>query len=123
MADEVVLPIPNLELAQQLFILSSQALKHLHDEARQKLVDGIKTDNIAPYYRSITSATPPVLPVDKDLLATMEKANEDDILKLNDRLEQAEKTEGEMEISDVLRGKANYLTRIGESVSLLLCMK
>lgn len=70
---------------------------------------------MAPYYRSITSASS-VLPLDKALLESLEKANEDELKTLDDRLAEAEKTEGESEISDALKARANYLTKIGDKV-------
>jgi hypothetical protein len=70
---------------------------------------------MAPYYKSITASSS-VLPVDKALLATLEKANEEELKKLDERLAEAEKTEGESEISDALKARANYLTRIGDKV-------
>lgn len=45
MAEEVVLPIPNLELPQQQFVLSQPQFSHLHDEARRKLLEGIEADS------------------------------------------------------------------------------
>ena len=47
MADDIVLPIPNLALPQNLFILSNQSLAHLHDNARKELFDGIKADRLS----------------------------------------------------------------------------
>ena len=44
MSEEVVLPIPNLKLAQNYFVLSSPHLSHLHDGARKELLEGIKAD-------------------------------------------------------------------------------
>jgi len=44
----------------------------------------------------------------------MEKANEEELKKLDERLAEAEKTEGETEIADALRARATYLTRIGD---------
>lgn len=44
MADEVVLPIPNLTIPQNLFVLSNTNLEHLQDNARKLLLDGIKAD-------------------------------------------------------------------------------
>lgn len=73
---------------------------------------------MAPYYRSITSASS-VLPLDKALLESLEKANEDELKTLDDRLAEAEKTEGESEISDALKARANYLTKIGDKVKFL----
>ena len=44
MADDAVLPIPNLTLAQHYFVLSSPSLKHLHESARKSLMEGIEAD-------------------------------------------------------------------------------
>ncbi|TFK37086.1 26S proteasome subunit RPN7-domain-containing protein [Crucibulum laeve] len=136
MADEVVLPIPNLGLPQNLFTLSQPSLAHLHDKAREELIAGIKADEMGPYYRSITAALPTspslskspslppkspspsasssILPLDAELLASMEAANKAQLEKLDVRLEEAEKIEGETEISEALRARADYLTRIGD---------
>ena len=46
----------------------------------------------------------------------MEQQNKDELQKIEDRLAEAEKQEGETEISDALRAKATYLTRIGDKV-------
>jgi hypothetical protein len=50
----------------------------------------------------------------------MEKTNTEALEKLDERLKEAEKTEGESEISDALKAKANYLTRIGDKVRFTL---
>ena len=52
----------------------------------------------------------------------METANEEELKKLNEQLEEAEKIEGESEISDVLKARANYLTRIRDKVFLDNCL-
>ncbi|KAJ2921972.1 hypothetical protein H1R20_g15122, partial [Candolleomyces eurysporus] len=104
MAEEVVLPIPNLTLPQNLYVLSNPALKRLHENARSKLLEGIKAD-------------------DSKLLAELESANEQELKRLDERLADAEKTEGETEISDALKAKANYLTRIGDKDKALAAQK
>jgi len=70
---------------------------------------------MAPYYRSVTAVSS-FLPQDQGLLETMEKSNADELKRLDERLADAEKTEGESEISDALKARANYLTRIGDKV-------
>ncbi|KAF8684737.1 hypothetical protein AX14_004115 [Amanita brunnescens Koide BX004] len=122
MADDIVLPIPNLNLAQQLFALSKPGLATLHNDARKSLLDGINADQMAPYYKMITSA-PSGLVLDQSLLEGMEKANEEELKQLDERLQEAEKTEGESEISDALRAKANYLTRIGDKDRAIAAQK
>jgi len=112
MGDEIILPIPNLVLAQHYFTLSTPSLTRLHDNARKDLLEGIKADQMAPYYKVVTSSN--AIPIDAAVLKELEKANEDELAKLDERLAEAEKTEGESEISDALKARANYLTKIGE---------
>ncbi|KAK2459496.1 hypothetical protein APHAL10511_008480 [Amanita phalloides] len=122
MADDTVVPIPNLNLPQQLFVLSKPGLSAQHDGARNTLLDGIKADQMASYYKMIISAQSG-LTLDQILLEEMEKANEEESKRLDERLEEAEKTEGESEISDALRAKANYLTRIGDKDRAIAAQK
>ena len=75
---------------------------------------------MAPYYKSLTSMSNPVIPLDASLLAKMEETNKTELESFDKRLEEAEKTEGETEVSDILRARANYLTRIGDIVRPLL---
>jgi len=69
---------------------------------------------MAPYYKIVTSHS--ALPLDQAILDTMEQQNKDELQKIEDRLAEAEKQEGETEISDALRAKATYLTKIGDKV-------
>ena len=55
MAEEVVLPIPNLELPQYHYALSQSQFSHLHDEARQKLLAGIEKDSMLTFVQPESS--------------------------------------------------------------------
>lgn len=46
MADDIVLPIPNLALPQFHFTLTQSNLTHLHSNARQELIAGIEKDGM-----------------------------------------------------------------------------
>jgi 26S proteasome regulatory subunit N7 len=70
---------------------------------------------MAPFYGLVTSSG--ALAADSALLESMEQANVEELKKLDERLAEAEKTEGESEISDALKARANHLTRIGDKVS------
>jgi 26S proteasome regulatory subunit N7 len=118
MAEENVLPIPNLALPQECFVLQQLSLSHLHDRARAALLQGIKADQMAPYYRLVVAAN--VLPLDQALLDKLEKENSAELERLDKLLKEAEETEGESDIADALRAKASYLTRIGEKVHPVL---
>lgn len=79
---------------------------------------------MAPYFKLLLTQTPPVLPqsVLKDasaLVTKLEANNKTALEAINTKLEEAEKTEGETEISDALRAKAAYLTKIGDKVSII----
>jgi hypothetical protein len=117
MADENVLPIPNLALPQECFVLQQPSLSHLHDNARVALLEGITADQMAPYYRLVVAAN--VLPLDQALLDRLEKENTAELERLDKVLKEAEETEGESDIADALRAKASYLTRIGEKVPIM----
>jgi 26S proteasome regulatory subunit N7 len=75
---------------------------------------------MAPYYRLVTSSpasqSNPLLAHDATLFESMEKTNKEELDKLDERLKEAQKTEGESEISDALKAKANHLTRVGDKV-------
>lgn len=50
MADDIVLPIPNLTLPQHFFTLSTPSLAHLHGNAAKELLAGIEADGEFPFY-------------------------------------------------------------------------
>lgn len=114
MADQVVEPIPNLLLPQHLFTLSSPNLADRHPHAREELLKAIETDQMGPYYESVTSASSSPLKLDTALLEKMKASNAETLASLDAGLTTAEKSEGETEISDALKARANFLTRIGE---------
>ncbi|KAG9310573.1 26S proteasome subunit RPN7-domain-containing protein [Chiua virens] len=113
----------NLTLPQHVFVLLSPSLKHLHNKARNELLDGIKADRLemVPYYRLVTSSG--ALVSDATFLDEMEKANEEELNRLDEWLAEAEKTEGESEISDALKARANHLTRTGDRERAIVAQK
>ncbi|KZS86637.1 PCI-domain-containing protein [Sistotremastrum niveocremeum HHB9708] len=114
MSEEPILPIPNLKIPEWNFHLASPKLEHLHETARAELLKAIEVDEMAPYYKLISSGSSPVLPLDDELLKKMEEANEKKLKEFKEKLVEAEKTEGDTEVSDILRAKAMYLTKIGD---------
>ncbi|THV03185.1 PCI-domain-containing protein [Dendrothele bispora CBS 962.96] len=114
MADDIVLPIPNLSVPQHLFILSNPSLSRLHEESQKECLKAIQDDEMAPYYQAVTSSSKSPLPLDSKLLSTLQESNATTLKTLDDALASAEATEGESEISDALKARANFLTRIGE---------
>ena len=53
----------------------------------------------------------------------MEKENEEDLKKLDERVEDAKKQEGESDIADALRARANHFARIGDKENAVEAQK
>jgi 26S proteasome regulatory subunit N7 len=84
-----------------------------------------RTVEMGPYYRSITSISDPssssssstvALEKDDALLKELEAKNAEELKKLDEKLAEAEKNEGETEISEALKARAFYFTKIGDKV-------
>jgi len=141
MADEIIAPYPNLDVAELSYRLLTPSLSHLHDEAQASLLEAIKADEMGPYYRSlydtpnitINPLASPRIPQsprlaraqlesgplgrrDDALLAQLDEQNQKTLNGFDEKIKEAEKTEGESEIGEAWRAKALYLTRIGEKV-------
>lgn len=71
--------------------------------------------DMAPFYEEVCKDLS--WPVDNTLLETMQKANEEQLKKLDDAIEDAEKNLGEMEVRESFLNKAEYLSKIGSKVS------
>ncbi|KDQ07046.1 hypothetical protein BOTBODRAFT_181020 [Botryobasidium botryosum FD-172 SS1] len=123
MADDIVLPVPNLAIPQHHFIITNAKFADTHASAKQALLAAIEADEMAPYYRLLLAQSPGLLPSSSSALDAMEAANKAELDKLDARLQEAEKTEGETEISDALRARASYLTRIGDKDSAVEAQK
>jgi len=54
------------------------------------------------------------------VLAVMEAANEEGLQKVDERLEEAENTKGESEITNALKAREKDLTMVGDKVHFLL---
>ncbi|KND05068.1 proteasome regulatory particle lid subunit RPN7 [Spizellomyces punctatus DAOM BR117] len=114
--NEVIPKIPNLDLAHYHFILGAGPTE-LQAEAKNKLFEAIKADNMAPYYKLFCEEFG--FPIDNGLLSQMQTANEEELKRLDEKLEDAEKNLGETDISDALIAKAQYLAKIGDKEKAL----
>jgi len=67
---------------------------------------------MAPFYEEVCNDLN--WPVDETLLATMKAHNAEQLKKLDDAIEDAEKNLGEMEVREANLKKSEYLCRIGD---------
>merc|ERR1712001_45587 len=78
----------------------------------KNLLKIIKENKMAPFYRSICKELK--WKEDAKLWAEMNKENEEELKKLEDKIKDAETNLGESELRDALLAKAEYLTKIGD---------
>uniref|UniRef100_A0A3P8V6I9 26S proteasome non-ATPase regulatory subunit 6 n=1 Tax=Cynoglossus semilaevis TaxID=244447 RepID=A0A3P8V6I9_CYNSE len=111
---------PDLRIAQLKFLLTMDG--HRQDtKVKTELMDAIKANNMAPYYEGLCKDLKWQL--DNDLLSKMKKTNEEELKRLDDVLEDAEKNLGESEIRDAMMARAEYLIRIGDKESALTAFR
>lgn len=73
---------------------------------------------MTPYYEALCKELK--WPVDGDLQSKMKKANDEELKRLDEVLEDAETNLGESEIRDSMMAKAEYLIRIGDKVGYVV---
>jgi len=111
---------PDLRIAQLKFLLTMEG--HRQDaKVKTELMDAIKANNMAPYYEGLCKELK--WQQDADLLSKMKKANEDELKRLDDVLEDAENNLGESEIRDAMMARAEYLIRIGDKEAALTAFR
>jgi len=99
---------PNLQLAQWKFLLT---VNKDDENVKKQLLEAIEADNMSSLYEEVCRTFS--FPVDIALLRRMQDANEVELKKLNDAIEDAEKNHGEMEVREANLKKSEYLCRIG----------
>ena len=71
---------------------------------------------MAPYYEYVCNELQ--LPVDQGLLAKMKETNKTEVDKLEEAVKDAEENLGEIEIRDAKIAKAEFLSKIGDKVTI-----
>lgn len=109
--------IPNLSLAQSLFTLRSQpSFSPSYSVAREHLLKEIEANSLAPLYLLL-----------KDDLSdwseltyeTLKKKNDEEEEKMSAKLKEAEKMNGELEVSEALITEFMFLAKILDKVDSL----
>ena len=109
--------IPDLSLAQSLFTLRSQpSFSPSYSAAREHLLKEIEANSLAPLYLLL-----------KDDLSdwneltyeTLKKKNDEEEEKMSAKLKEAEKMNGELEVSEALITEFMFLAKILDKVDSL----
>ncbi|KAJ9066058.1 proteasome regulatory particle subunit [Entomophthora muscae] len=111
--EDQVPKIPNLDLRQHRFLLLNSST----DKESQKaiLFEAIKADDMAPFYKLVCEENG--FPIDSSLFEAMTSKNEAKIKEIELKMEEAKENEGESEVFDLLKSKAEYLAKIGSKDS------
>lgn len=120
-------PLPNLLVAQSVFVLSQSSLSSQHEDALRQFKELIVADDMGPYYAlvqsSLSAPSPALGALSTAQVEVIEKHNKDELDKVEERIKEAKETEGESELSDALRHKAFYYTKIGAKSDAVSALK
>ncbi|KAI9475659.1 MAG: 26S proteasome subunit RPN7-domain-containing protein [Benjaminiella poitrasii] len=115
--DENAVPkIPDLSLAHYRFIIS-QGPAELKEDAKVKLFEGIKENNMALFYKTMVEELQ--APFDQSLYDAMVAKNQEELKSFDDKAVDAEQNQGETEVNEALLAKAEYYTKIGDKENAL----
>ncbi|XP_030768071.1 26S proteasome non-ATPase regulatory subunit 6 [Sitophilus oryzae] len=107
---------PDLELAHFKFLITLPEYRN-DKTVHAKITEAIKKDDMAPWYDLICQEIGWKL--DEKLLKTIKAKNDEQVKKLNEAIEDAEKNLGEMEVREAYLRKAEYYSRIGDKENAL----
>ncbi|KAG0148634.1 hypothetical protein CROQUDRAFT_654717 [Cronartium quercuum f. sp. fusiforme G11] len=113
------LPIPNLLQQERRYVLSQPSRSHLHSQAAKDLIEGIEKDEMGPFLESIlahdSSTIAPIFlsTLPANLIPKLKQKNTETLESIEVKLKDAIENLGETEVSDLLRTKALYLSKIG----------
>jgi 26S proteasome regulatory subunit N7 len=106
--------IPDLSLAQSLFTLRSQPpSSSLYTKARDHLLREIEANSLAPLYLLLKDALPDW---NQSTYDTLKQKNDEEEEKMEAKLSEAQKMNGESEVSEALIAKFMFLSKILDKV-------
>ncbi|CAH8484166.1 unnamed protein product [Dicrocoelium dendriticum] len=110
--------IPDLRLAQWVFRAGLEKTPPaMKAEVREKILTAIRSQDMAPYYGIVCKELG--LPLDSQLLNTMQAVNEAELNSLDEKIKDAEANLGETEVRAAMTAKAHYLSKIGDKDAAL----
>lgn len=121
-AEEGLKKIPNLDLAQALFTLQRKDTSEQEkNDAKTLLEKEITENNMAPYYEEVCRQLS--WSVDQARLSAMKSENENKLKELEEKIKDAEKNLGEIEVRDAYLDKAEFFVSIGDKESSLSSLR
>ncbi|KAL3272929.1 hypothetical protein HHI36_014388 [Cryptolaemus montrouzieri] len=102
---------PDLNLAKYKFLLTIPDFKDV-ENVKVELLKAIQEHDMAPFYELVCKDSN--WKKDTKLLNTLKTKNTEQVKKLDEAIEDAEKNLGEMEVREAYLKKAEYYSRIGD---------
>eukprot|EP00441_Pelagodinium_beii_P026199 CAMPEP_0197658908 /NCGR_PEP_ID=MMETSP1338-20131121/45520_1 /TAXON_ID=43686 ORGANISM="Pelagodinium beii, Strain RCC1491" /NCGR_SAMPLE_ID=MMETSP1338 /ASSEMBLY_ACC=CAM_ASM_000754 /LENGTH=391 /DNA_ID=CAMNT_0043235595 /DNA_START=48 /DNA_END=1223 /DNA_ORIENTATION=+ len=110
---------PVMELAQKrnLLLLENCANR---DQLRAEILATVQEKSMLVFYEKFCCPGP-CGPADEALKAKMKKSNEEELVKLEEKIADAKENLGDIEIRDSILAKADFYNRIGDKEPALKC--
>ena len=113
--------IPNLSIAQSLFTLRSQPPSSpLYTKSRDHLLKEIKANSLAPLYLLLKDDLPDW---EQSTYDTLKQRNDEEEEKMDAKLADSQKMNGESEVSEALIAKFMFLAKVLDKVVLPMMME
>eukprot|EP00929_Paragymnodinium_shiwhaense_P028586 TRINITY_DN1654_c0_g1_i1.p1 TRINITY_DN1654_c0_g1~~TRINITY_DN1654_c0_g1_i1.p1 ORF type:complete len:388 (+),score=131.43 TRINITY_DN1654_c0_g1_i1:67-1230(+) len=107
---------PDMSLAQKVFMLKGDKCK---DKAGvlKDVMETVKKNSMLPYYEKNVAAG--VFSADEALRAELKKKNDEELAKIEAKIQDASENLGETETRDAMLEKADFFNRIGDKSAAL----
>lgn len=112
--------VPNYEVSENAFILTQEKLTDRYEKSLQFVLDAIKKDAMAPYYKFLYEEYLPkgTITWDDALYKSSLNQNQEEIAELKKQLQEIEeKDEGELEKAQCWIKLGEYYAKIGDRVN------
>lgn len=106
-----ILPVPDLLIADHIFILLNDKSLERQKETIELLLNIIKKDNMAPLYLYLHEHFQ-MFPFEASIYNNLKAENDKELEKLDNEIKQVQEMDGDQEIADILRKKAEFFARI-----------
>ncbi|SCU90328.1 LAMI_0E01596g1_1 [Lachancea mirantina] len=115
--EPLVNKIPNYEVSEKAFLLTDPRLKDQHESSLNFVLEKIKEDAMAPYYKYLHDTYLPAGTIqwDEDFYRSLLDRNQQDITEIKEHMQEVEdKDEGELEKAHSWVKLGEYYAKIGD---------
>ncbi|KAG5518415.1 hypothetical protein PMAC_002808 [Pneumocystis sp. 'macacae'] len=111
MKEAQILPVPDLRLADYIFMLLNDKYLEQQKKATESLLSAIKEGKLAPLYLYLHERFKD-FPFDINIYNDLKLENDKELEKFNSEIKEVQEMDGDQKIADILRRKAEFFARI-----------